>query len=255
MATIDFSSTYLLTNSMLGSSGILGSTLNNDTLVIEPPKSSQNQLWFVTATEDQGSYRLHTVQKGDNYALDINYETLDLRFFDVGQGQGGQKWKFDTSDDGTFKLSNNYTGPDKHLEVTRCCLKMILANGDNPGQHWGLHKVAADLSSSTTSSTNITFSTPTPRIEPSPSPNGTSNASPTPTPTTSDNSGACDVATTSCAGSTTQRGLSGGGKAGVGVGVVLGVLALVGGGYLVYRRWGGNRRPRERITMGELHYS
>ena len=77
MSLVEIGARYVLTNSALGPSLALASTLSNASLVVEPLRSSSDsQLWFVTATDDKERFYLHTVQNGVKSTRVISYNLL-----------------------------------------------------------------------------------------------------------------------------------------------------------------------------------
>lgn len=72
----------------------------------------------------------------------------------------GQYWRLDpwpTSDNGGYRLSNNFTGPDMHLDVYSGTLQPHLASGDFSGQHW----TPNSLNGTTTATTAMPISSST----------------------------------------------------------------------------------------------
>jgi hypothetical protein len=48
----------------------------------------------------------------------------------------GQFWSLTRCYDGTYKLTNDYSGPNLHLEVHNDTYEAFLGTGDCTGQHW-----------------------------------------------------------------------------------------------------------------------
>lgn len=153
MAEADLNKVYVLTNSVIGSSNALASTLDTDELIIEPKTNfKSSQQWFLTPTSFENYYRLHTSQKNSSYALDIRgYDGTDrqsLHFHDVIDAYFGQYWRIDPWGDGTAKLSNNYTGDNVLLDVNEQgddSFEPLLSNMDEKrkGQHWKFEVVGS----------------------------------------------------------------------------------------------------------------
>ncbi|ORY17837.1 hypothetical protein BCR34DRAFT_529983 [Clohesyomyces aquaticus] len=219
MVNISTTLRYTLTNSLLGPNKALASAPNNDTLIIvdlSSDPSATNQQWYFTATNSTSQYRLHTVQKGDFHAVDVyNYiglGTIGLHFFSTGD-YNGQYWTIGSWSDNTTKLSNEFTGPDIHLEVNKDTYEVKLAGGDNAGQHWTLSAFGASP-------------TPTSAATGKPTVSATATGNPTVTGAPS----LCTSAVASCsATASAQHGksLSKGALAGVAVGGAIGGLALI----------------------------
>jgi hypothetical protein len=88
-------------------------------------------------TNTTGYYRLHTDQKEDFAALDVyaynGKNTIDLHMF-AAHDATGQYWRFNKQDDGSFRINNQYTGPDIYVDVVKDSLQPTLAARDGPGQ-------------------------------------------------------------------------------------------------------------------------
>lgn len=161
MALVEVGAKYVLTNSALNSSLTLASTTSNASLVVEPLRSPpiDSQIWFVTATDDKERFRLHTVQKGPEWALDVTsyvtLQTFELHFFSKG-AYNGQLWRFDKwGDNSDLRLSNNYTGPDIVLEVgTSRQVKLAGLRSENPAQRWTMSQLGS-IATATTGSTTL----------------------------------------------------------------------------------------------------
>jgi hypothetical protein len=137
MVEIQAGAKYILTNSLIGSTKGLASTSTNDSVVVVPLDSNDSQSWYFLETNTPSYYRLYTQQKGDFAALDVyNYNgknTIDLHMFAVHEATG-QYWYLNNQDDGSVKISNQFTGPDMYLDIVRNTLQPTLAAKDGPGQ-------------------------------------------------------------------------------------------------------------------------
>lgn len=227
----DLSTRYIIKTKQPGLSNALASTPSDDILIITPFNQISSQLWYRTETEIKDYYRLHTEDKGDDVALSIyNYEgrqTLDLRFLDTSLNDGGygsygmpqvtgQYWHFEEQIDGTFKISNNKTGPDTYLDIDDDSSKPMLANRDSPLQKW----IFSSLGSSPTSTGTAVAST-------------TLTASFTPTTASTLAPVASSTCLSDCVGSSnSSKKLTSGVIAGIAVGSVA-ALAL-GGAMLIW---------------------
>lgn len=147
MATIDTSRDFILTNSYTGSDTALDCSSSDGTLGMSlvDPSVADSQRWFVATTDISPFYRLHTIFLGTSQSLDVINDngTNSIYLHMTGTGQyTGQYWRFDPwpSGDagGGYRLSNNFTGPDMHLDVYSDTLQPHLADGDYTGQHWTL---------------------------------------------------------------------------------------------------------------------
>jgi len=154
MASIDTISFYTLTNAFTGPGKFLAiSTADSKTPQIlatteAPPTNAQ---WFLRATDVAPFYYLHTAAGGREKALDVINDgdkstSIYLRLSDTAMA-AGQFWRFDewpSSGPYNYRLTNNFTGPDMHLDVFSDTLEPHLASGDASGQRWKAEAVLAD---------------------------------------------------------------------------------------------------------------
>lgn len=216
MADIDVSSTYTLTNSYTGALQVLASSLNDDQIMMDEAGVASNKQWLFSVASLANHYRMHTVQNGQGQSLDVlndnGVNSIKLHFANTADASG-QFWRFDPWDDGTVRLSNNFTGPDLHLDVYSDTFEPHLADGSPSGQHWTLQRL--DSSSSTTeSSQTSTIST-----------SSETTSVPTGSSTVSSASSSTVAGSSSTVLASGSSGLSIGAIAGISVGAV-GVLAL-----------------------------
>ena len=221
LVDIDLTQHYTLTNPLLTSSRSLASTQFNESLLVVSSSSSSDQQWFFTSTSVTPYYRLHTVAKDENVALDVdNYNgrnAIDMHFYYV-QERSGQYWMLDEQDDGSIKISNNYTGPDVFLDVGADSLKPTLRAADGKGTRWTLNGPGATASPSASSALSSSVSATT-MIS---SVSRTGSASPTSACTS-----ACSASSTALESDGDSGKASPGKIAGIAVGAVAG-LTLVG---------------------------
>ena len=160
MASLDLKSLYTLTNAYTLTSLELASS--NNQVVMESPKNDPSHRWYVAATTVPSYYRLHTEASGDDYWLDVNNTDglNSINLYISGPGTTpGQLWRIDTWGDGTFRLSNNFTGLDMHLDIYSDTHVPHLASGEYSGQHWLFNKVSSSSSASPIVSTSSPSST------------------------------------------------------------------------------------------------
>lgn len=142
MSGIDLTARYTLTNELLGSSRTLASTKLNDSLIVVSSSFDSSQSWYFTATSESDYYYLHTVQKGDFNVLDVDHyygrNSIDMHFYYIQPERTGQYWRLSQQDDGSVKISNNFTGPDMFLDIDKASLRPMLKAQDSPGQRWTL---------------------------------------------------------------------------------------------------------------------
>ncbi|KAL7914157.1 carbohydrate-binding module family 13 protein [Trichoderma velutinum] len=145
MAAIDTSKIYVLKNSYTAENKILAMTSSGDSLsMIDAHSVSPNALWFLTPTTRSNYYRLHTIASGVKQSLDVindGVENVNLHMADTGN-YSGQFWRFDNWTPGgqgyPYRLSNTFTGQDKHLDVYSDTFVAHLAGNNHSGQHWEL---------------------------------------------------------------------------------------------------------------------
>ena len=142
MSGIDLTARYILTNQLFGSSRSLASTKLNDSLIVVSSSSDSGQSWYFTTTSEPDYYYLHTVQKGDFNVLDVDHyyghNSIDMHFYYIQPERTGQYWRLSQQDDGSVKISNNFTGPDMFLDIDKASLRPTLKAQDSPGQRWTL---------------------------------------------------------------------------------------------------------------------
>ncbi|KAF2115772.1 hypothetical protein BDV96DRAFT_574456 [Lophiotrema nucula] len=233
----DIAAQYLLTNALLDAVQVLSSTPGNDSVVMNYIDGGSSQLWYFTEGSTEDNFRLHTVDKGNEYALGVfnlsdgsDYALL-FDGIEDDQNDDAQYWTIDYRDDGTVRLNNEFAGSNIYLDVVKDSLQVQMAGDDSDGQNWILSQYAGsivkptatttDFSTSTTSSTISSTS-----ISTTPSTLLTTTTIPSRTSTTPFHSSlASDSATPSATPTSTGGGgLAVGAKAGIGAGV--GVVAL-----------------------------
>jgi hypothetical protein len=241
MAAIDENAKYTLANPVLGSSKVVASNLNSDQLEVETINPGQAQQWWYFKTTDVSQvYRIHSVQKGDDQALDLlwNFEganTIRVHFYNRNDSSDSQRWLVDNWSDGSFRLSNYAQGPDVRISFNTSDASFFLAGGDHPEQHWSISRVGSLASVSSLS----TFTT----ITSTHSASGSLTASPSASSTTS-----------STAPPSHHKGLSKGAIAGVVIGPLAALILLI---FLIAfilkrrkeRREERDRRARQRAAL------
>ncbi|KAF2267872.1 hypothetical protein CC78DRAFT_31345 [Lojkania enalia] len=256
MVNLNLTARYVLTNAVLDSSQVLSSTSANDSLIIQTANSDGTVLyshsWYFTEGNTTDTFRLHTVEKGDYYALDISNfrtsESLVPHFFSTGDGPeyNGQFWSLKDQDDGSVKLSNGWTGGEMYLEVFKDDLSMKLTGGDTTGQNWILSQLGSPATTTRPTGT-INAATVTP-----PASTPFSGASTTCVSTAS----SCIAETSSPTASLIASSASNKLKTGVIVGIAVGaaaavVFAFLAAYYFIRRR--RNRRPGPG-SMGNISF-
>ncbi|KAL7808664.1 hypothetical protein V8C26DRAFT_423368 [Trichoderma gracile] len=157
MSSIPTGRIYVLKNSFTAAAKILAltNTGSPSLSMIDAGSVSPDSLWFLTPTHTPRFYRLHTIANGVKQSLDVindnGVQSVNLELATTGE-YSGQYWRFDdwhTIPTYPYRLSNNFTGLNAHLDVYSDTFEAHLAGGDYTGQHWAL--VPADTVVVTTS--------------------------------------------------------------------------------------------------------
>lgn len=112
------------------------------------PSTSDQHLWYLEATDVDSYYRLHTRAKGNGQSLDVDPDDDTTVLFAASGRYAGQLWRLDPVDNDAFALSNNWTGPNKHLDTYRETLQPYLAEAYANGQDLTFSKYASSTTSS-----------------------------------------------------------------------------------------------------------
>jgi hypothetical protein len=115
------------------------------------PSTTDQHLWYLEDTGEDPFYRLHTRAKGNGQSLDVDPDNNITVLFRTSGDYAGQFWRLDASEGGTYRLSNNWTGTNKHLDTYRDTLTPHLAEGDANGQLWTFSKYENATSGTSTS--------------------------------------------------------------------------------------------------------
>ena len=141
VADISAANCYILTNNYLGSNVALSS----DGLTMRYYRTRDtSQIWRVQQTDQSGYYRLKPYPTGSTRSLDvINDNGVNSNQVDLAEtgNYSGQFWQFGKWSDGTYRLSNTFTGPSVHLDVYSDTHKAFLGTDDHSGQHWHMKSV------------------------------------------------------------------------------------------------------------------
>lgn len=145
MASINTGKIYVLKNSFTAAAKILALSASGDSLsMVDASNVTSNGLWFLTPTNTAHSYRLHSIVNGVKQSLDVvndnGVNSINLHLTNTGD-YSGQFWRFDewhTNPAYPYRLGNDFTGPNWHLDVYSNNLVAHLASGDYTGQHWVL---------------------------------------------------------------------------------------------------------------------
>lgn len=156
MATLEVNTSYILTNGYSLEAKELsayGTSLN-----MSDPSTDDQHLWYLEDTGEDPFYRLHTRAKGNGQSLDVNPDDNTTVAFTIRGDYAGQFWRLDAAENGAFKLSNNWTGTNKHLDTYRDTLQPHMAVGDAIGQLWTFSRYLASTSGTSTATTISTGS-------------------------------------------------------------------------------------------------
>lgn len=161
MTTLDTSKTYILTNLFTLNSKQLAS--DGDRILMDSVSTNDNSQWYLTSTTFTPYFRLHTVANGDSRSLDVvndnGTSSTGLHFAATGP-YTGQFWRLDSWGDGTYRLSNNFTGEQMHLDTYSDTLQLFLASGDYTGQHWRFGRVDTKATTSSAQASGVLTSSP-----------------------------------------------------------------------------------------------
>lgn len=144
-ASVDTSYYYRLTNDYTGLSKALDVIPDGSgALQIADAGAFSGQYWRFVRLFDGPKYALRTLYLGDAFSLDvINDQGTDSRIVHLAAtgAYTGQYWTLTAWGDGSYRLSNDFTGLDKHLDVYNDTLQPMLDTGNHSGQHWRLSQI------------------------------------------------------------------------------------------------------------------
>jgi M6 family metalloprotease-like protein len=131
---------YKLTNQYTGPNRAVD--VNGDgsgNLMIADNTDVWGQEWRFVLVGAGPKYALRTSVLGDAFSLDVrNDKGVDSTGLNISPttGASGQYWTLSRWYDGTYRLSNDFTGTEKHLDVSADGTIPLLDTGDKTGQHW-----------------------------------------------------------------------------------------------------------------------
>jgi hypothetical protein len=140
---------YRLTNAFTTPSFALdvvndGGKASSGTLEMAPSGNFSGQYWRLVPNPDPSSttYALYTLFLGANKRLDVyGDDKTKPHLADAGR-YSGQIWTLKPWGDGTWQLTNQYSGPDLHLDVYSDTKVPFMGDGNHTGQHWTLTAIA-----------------------------------------------------------------------------------------------------------------
>jgi len=133
---------YRLTNDFLGPGQSLDVyNAGTSRLKMSTTADSPGQLWKLVDVGG-GKYSLRTALSGDGFSLDVvNDGTNESLVLAETGAYSGQAWTLTRQDDATYKLTNDFTGPQKSVDTYSDTHEPCLGSGDSSGQHWKLTPV------------------------------------------------------------------------------------------------------------------
>ena len=138
--SLDTSFYYRLTNDFQGAGFALDVKADGSgRLMMAPDADYSGQYWrFVDL--GGGKYALRTLYLGDCFSLDvINDSAKETPWLNATGNFSGQSWSLTPWGDGrTVKLTNDFTGPERSLNVFAESFEPFVGGGDHSGQHWTL---------------------------------------------------------------------------------------------------------------------
>ena len=144
--TFDILSVYILTNAYTYQNRQLASDGTNIFMNLSNDADPTYQ-WYLSSSPLDSFFRFHTIANGNILALDVvnNNGTNSTQLqFAPPAAITSQYWLFVRwGQDTTFRIVNNYTGVDKHLDTYSDTLEPFLGDGDATGQHWYFNRIGS----------------------------------------------------------------------------------------------------------------
>ena len=146
---------YRLTNAFTGPNLALDVVNDNGSassgvLQMSASGNFSGQYWQLTpyTTSSSSTYALFTMFLGINKRLDVyGNDATKPHLADAGD-YSGQIWTISPWGDGTWQLSNQYSGSGLHLDTYSDTKVPFMGDGDHSGQHWTFTFIQATSSSS-----------------------------------------------------------------------------------------------------------
>ena len=100
--------------------------------------SFSGQYWHFVPNPSSASstYALYTQFLGPNKRLDVYGDDKTKPHLADSGNYSGQIWTISSWGDGTWRLTNDYSGSGLHLDVYSDTKEPFLGDGDHTGQHW-----------------------------------------------------------------------------------------------------------------------
>lgn len=129
--------------------------------------TGSSSVWFLELTSYDDYFRLHTLTNGYETSLDVvsdnGIPSARVHFAQSGD-YTSQLWRLDEWGDGTFKLSNNFTGPDVHLDLDLDNGIPYLEPGVGTAKRWILADLDGPATSTITVLSAMSFTTGVPSV-------------------------------------------------------------------------------------------
>ncbi|KAF2801710.1 uncharacterized protein BDZ99DRAFT_504410 [Mytilinidion resinicola] len=144
--TVDTSYYYRLTNDLTGPTKALDVLPDGSGgLAIVDLGPSSGQFWRLTQLTNGPKYALSTLYLGDALSLDVVNDDGNASthvHLDTTRKDSGQYWTLTPAANGSFTLSNDFTGLDRPLGVSIEESKPVLGSNNYSGKHWRLAKIS-----------------------------------------------------------------------------------------------------------------
>jgi len=159
---------YRLTNTFTGPSLSLdivndGGLASSGTLQMAASGDFSGQYWQLIhfPTPSSTTYALYTEFLGPGKRLDVYGNDKTMPHLGGAGNFSGQVWTIAPWGDGTWQLTNQYSGSGLHLDVYSGTLVPFMGNGDHSGQHWAFTPLASAGSASATPLTSVAVASAT----------------------------------------------------------------------------------------------
>jgi M6 family metalloprotease-like protein len=139
---VDTTYYYRLTNAYQGPGFALDVKPDGSgNLMMVPSADYSGQYWLLVDLGG-GRYALRTLYLGECFSLDVVNDGVNETPRLNGTGNfSGQSWSVTPWGDGTWKLTNDFTGADRSLNVRGGTFEPFVGPGNFSGQHWTLNRL------------------------------------------------------------------------------------------------------------------
>jgi hypothetical protein len=117
-----------------------GAGSKNGQIHMVPEGDFTGQYWRLRrSTTSPGYWNLCTMFLGTSMCLDVYGDDKTRPHLAPAGNYSGQQWKVESWGDGSWKLTNAYSGPAMMLDVKSGTQEVYMSDGDRgQSQHWGL---------------------------------------------------------------------------------------------------------------------